>query len=103
MKGDNEGIEANNELANRTGFQVNSCCSNTQPRDSLSLTGSRDLHNYVEVLARRLTQPIFLHGLPFSQRFAVLKFEVTKRMLIVSFEINVDLLEFGSKSCHFTS
>jgi len=63
--------------------------------DSLSLTGSRDLHNYVEGCGGRLTQPIFLHGLPLCQLFGalmILKFEVAKKMLIVSCEINVDLL-----------
>jgi hypothetical protein len=63
--------------------------------DSLSLTGSLDLHNYVEVRDGRLTRPIFLHGLPRFQLFRALKalkFEVPKRMLIVSFEVDVDLL-----------
>ncbi|KIM91900.1 hypothetical protein PILCRDRAFT_103448 [Piloderma croceum F 1598] len=32
--------------------------------DSLSLTGSQDLHNYVEVCGGKLIQPIFLHRLP---------------------------------------
>jgi len=39
-------------------------------------------------------RPIFLHGLP-CQLFDALKlieFEVAKRMFIVSFEINVDLV-----------
>jgi hypothetical protein len=62
--------------------------------DSLSLTNSRVLYNYVEVHDGRLMRPIFLHGLP-CQLFDVLKlleFEVAKRMLIVRFEINIDLL-----------
>ena len=62
--------------------------------DSLSLTDSQVLYNYVEMHDRRLMRPLFLHRLP-CQLFDVLKlleFEVAKRMLIVRFEINVNLL-----------
>ena len=68
--------------------------------DSLSLTGNRDLHNYVDVLGGRLIRPIFRDGVP-SQLFDVfinpLESEEANRLLIVSPEINVDLLGCGSK------
>jgi hypothetical protein len=73
---------------------------------SLSLTGIPDLRNNVEVVGGRLTQPRLLHGLPWFQLFGALttlRFEVATKMFITTFEINVDLLERGSKPCHFTS
>ena len=62
-----------------------------------SLTGSRDLDNYMEVvLAGRLMRPIFRHREP-SQLFSnPLGSEKANRFLSVSFEINVDLLGCGS-------
>src|ERR1700733_3583562 len=61
-----------------------------------SLTGSRDLHNYVEVRGGRLIRPILQDGHP-SQHFDafinLLESEVANRILIVSFEINVRVRE----------
>ena len=62
--------------------------------DNESLTSSLILHNYVEARGGRFTQPIPSHGLPCCQLFSALKslkFEVAKKMLIATFEINVDL------------
>jgi hypothetical protein len=68
--------------------------------DSFSLTGSPDVHNYVKVRGGRLIWPIFQDGLPYQLFDAFinpLKSEAANRILIVSFEINVDLLGCGSK------
>ena len=72
-----------------------------------SLTASLSAHNNnMEMLARRLIQPIFIHGLPWFQHLGVpkiLRFEVTKRTIVMSVKINFDLLEYGSKPHHNSS
>jgi len=52
------------ESVKEKGFSCRISSAMLSHGDSLSLTGSRDLHNYVEGRGGRLTQPIFLHGLP---------------------------------------
>ena len=76
----------------QNGGRIRSILSVTLDRgDSLSLTGSRDLNNYVEVVFGRLMRPIFRHSEP-SQLFGAFSSEKANRFLSVSFEINVDLL-----------
>jgi hypothetical protein len=67
--------------------------------DSLSLTGSRDLHNDVEVHGGRVIRPIFQGGPPCQlfNAFNLPESEVANRILVMGFEINIDLLGCGSK------
>lgn len=64
--------------------------------DLLPLTSGRGLHNYVEVVVKRwlFGRPISQDGLPWCQLFAlkIPMFYVSERLLIVSIEINVNLL-----------
>ena len=80
--------------ANETDFGV-SLISNAQPARFTLSHRSRDLHNYVEVCGGRLVRPIFQDVLPrhhFDAFIIILDFELANRILIVTFEINVDLL-----------
>lgn len=69
--------------------------------DFLLLTSGRGRHNYVEVVVKRwiFGWPISQDGQPWCQLFAlkVPKLYVSERLLIVSIEINVNLLGGWSK------
>ena len=77
-----------------------------QERRVILLTSRLDLYNDLEALHGRLIRPIMPHGLPFTQlfdAFNIFMSETAKRVPIVTFESNVDLLGVGVNPWHATS
>ena len=94
-----EGVETKEQQINKRDRFWDESYQQRSTAKIRSLTGSRDLNDYVEVVDGRLMRPIFRHSGP-SQLFGAfsspLGSEKANRFLIVSVEINVDLLGCGS-------